>query len=300
MNEETFTKNIAALFAKRSDVFTGIGDDAAALDLGLPSGKLLLAAADQVVEGVHFVPETHPSDVARKLLHRNISDIAAMGGIPTHALVTLSLNPVDEVWLEQFNKALSDAADIYQVAIIGGDVAGAPVPGKAASLTILGLVEKEKLSLRTNAKAGDHLFLTGSFGKSFPTAHHLTFSPRLAEGRFLAGDYTCAMMDVSDGLAKDLARFAADSGLSVELHDPENTIPERDGATLRQRLDDGEDYELIIAVPPEKSEQLLKEWCFPKLPLSRVGTFVADQTPGRILLDGTPIQEKGYDHFHEN
>ena len=108
------------------------------------------------------------------------------------------------------------------------------------------------------------------------------------------------MMDVSDGLAKDLARFAADSGLSVELHDPENTIPARDGATLRQRLDDGEDYELIIAVPPEKSEQLLKEWCFPKLPLSRVGTFVADQTPGRILLDGTPIQEKGYDHFHEN
>ena len=144
MNEETFTKNIAALFAKRSDVFTGIGDDAAALNLGLPGGKLLLAAADQVVEGVHFVPETHPSDVARKLLHRNISDIAAMGGIPTHALVTLSLNPVDEVWLEQFNKALSDAADIYQVAIIGGDVAGAPVPGKAASLTILGLVEKEK------------------------------------------------------------------------------------------------------------------------------------------------------------
>lgn len=300
MNEETFTKNIAALFARRNDVFTGIGDDAAALDLGINNGKLLLAAADQVVEGVHFVPETHPGDVARKLLNRNISDIAAMGGIPTHALVTLSLNPLDEVWLEQFHKALSDAADLYQVSIIGGDVAGAPSPGKTASLTILGLVEKEKLALRTNAKAGDHLFLTGYFGRSFPTAHHLTFSPRLAEGRFLAGDYSCAMMDVSDGLAKDLARFAADSGLSVNLHDPENTIPARDGATLAQRLNDGEDYELIVAVPPQKSEQLRKEWPFPKLPLTFAGTFTEDRTPGRILLDGVPIQEKGYDHFHEN
>lgn len=300
MNEETFTKNIAALFARRNDVFTGIGDDAAALDLGINNGKLLLAAADQVVEGVHFVPETHPGDVARKLLNRNISDIAAMGGIPTHALVTLSLNPLDEVWLEQFHKALSDAADLYQVSIIGGDVAGAPSPGKTASLTILGLVEKEKLALRTNAKAGDHLFLTGYFGRSFPTAHHLTFSPRLAEGRFLAGDYSCAMMDVSDGLAKDLARFAADSGLSVNLHDPENTIPARDGATLAQRLSDGEDYELIVAVPPQKSEQLRKEWPFPKLPLTFAGTFTEDRTPGRILLDGVPIQEKGYDHFHEN
>jgi len=297
MNEQAFVKNITALFSKRNDVFTGIGDDAAALDLGLPGGKLLLAAADQVIENVHFLPETSPEDVARKLLNRNVSDIAAMGGEPTHALVTVSLNPVSPEWLDRFDVALEAEAQKYGLSIIGGDVSALPSPGIAATLTILGLVEREKLSLRENAKPGDVLFLTGSFGRSFPTEHHLHFTPRLAEGRFLAGDFTNAMMDVSDGLAKDLSRFAEASNLSVNITRPD-ALPRRNGASLSESLNDGEDYELIVAVPREKSEKLIQAWPF-ETPLTLAGEFISGE-PGAVLVNNQPFQEKGYDHFHAN
>lgn len=297
MNEQAFVKNISSLFSRRPDVFTGIGDDAAALDLGLPDGKLLLAAADQVIENVHFTPQTSPEDAARKLLNRNVSDIAAMGGEPTHALVTLGLNPVSPEWLDRFDRAMEEEARTYGLSVIGGDVAALPAPGIAATLTILGLVERRKLSLRSNAKAGDVLFLTGSFGRSFPTGHHLHFRPRLPEARFLAGTYTNAMMDVSDGLAKDLSRLAEDSRLSVNITHPD-ALPRRDGASLREALNDGEDYELIIAVPPEKSDALVRDWPF-ETPLTPAGVFLSGE-PGAVLLNDKPFQEKGYDHFHEN
>lgn len=288
MNEELLTRNMAALFSRRSDVITGIGDDAAVLDSGSQDGTWLLAAADQVLEDVHFLPGTDPGKVAVKLLNRNISDIAAMGGRPAHALVTLALNPLDEAWLDAFNLALEDLASANGISVIGGDVARSPVPGKTASLTILGHVEKEKLCLRSNAKAGDVLYVTGSFGRSFPTGHHLTFRPRLEQARFLAGVYTCAMMDVSDGLAKDLARFAAASGITAEITELAH-IPGRDGATGEEKLYDGEDYELLIAVPPEKCDALEKAWCFPDVPLTKAGIFEAGPQD---------LQEKGYDHFH--
>ena len=96
----------------------------------------------------------------------------------------------------------------YGIAVIGGDLAHTP-QDFVATLTIFGIVEKQKLCLRSNAKSGDILYLSGSFGRSFQTGHHLTFTPRLDVAEALAGTYTNAMMDVSDGLAKDLSRFAA-------------------------------------------------------------------------------------------
>lgn len=297
-NEEIFTGHLAELFHRRPDVFTGIGDDAAALDLGLPDGKLLLAAADQVIEGVHFTRETEAKNIAEKLLRRNISDLAAMGGVSTHALVTVAANPMDEARLAAFHRALSDAADEYNISVIGGDLARLPAPGWVASLSLLGWVEKEKLCLRSNARAGDHLYLTGSFGRSFPSGRHLYFHPRAAEARFLAGTYTHAMMDVSDGLAKDLARFAAASGLAVRLTCPD-AIPRRDGATLSEALNDGEDYELIFAVPPEKSSALRREWFFKSLPLTLAGVF-ENGDPGALFIENQPFEQKGYDHFYEN
>ncbi len=291
MNEEIFVRKLEQIFKPGSDVFTPIGDDAAALDLGLP--YLLLAAADQVVENVHFLPGTSPRLIAEKLLKRNISDIAAMGGIPTHALLTLALeNMDDETWLTEFHEALSGLAESYGISVIGGDVAKMSA-GKTASLTILGKAEKEKLSLRANARSGDRLYLTGTFGRSFPTEHHLTFLPRLAEARFLAGTYTNAMMDVSDGLAKDLARFSAASGVAAVLN---GNLPGRDNASDHEKLFDGEDYELIIAVPEEKAALLEKEWIY-ETPLTCAGFFTDRYAPGTVLWKNQPLQEKGYDHF---
>lgn len=296
MNEELFVRRLAGLFRQSKDVFTGIGDDAAALDLGLPGGELLLAAADQVVEKIHFTPGTPPEKIAAKLLKRNLSDIAAMGGIPTHALVTVALNPFREETLDAFHRGLSDCADRANVSVIGGDSGALPEPGFTASLTILGRVRKECLCLRSNAAEGDLLYATGSFGNSFLSDWHLDFIPRLREAHYLAGNYTCAMTDVSDGLAKDAARMAAASGLAVTLD--VSSVPLRAGATPEQALTEGEDYELIFAVPPKSAAEMEKHWPFPGIPLTRIGQFHAG-TPGEIrgLPDGIC---RGYDHFHED
>lgn len=296
MNEEEFTAGLAGLFTAGKDVFTGIGDDAAALDLALPDGRLLLAATDQVIEKIHVTPETAPADTAKKLLKRNISDIAAMGGTPTHALVTLARDTLDRNWLTDFHRGLAEEAEKWQISIVGGDIARTPA-GTVATLTILGTVDRAELCLRTGAKAGDILYLTGSFGRSFPTGHHLTFTPRLKEARVLAGTYTHAMMDVSDGLAKDLSRFAAASGLSVRINAP---IPKRDNATDDEVWQDGEDYELIIAISPEKSRLLEHAGLSEKLGLTKVGVFTGDAPAGTIFYHEQQIQQKGYDHFHEN
>ncbi len=297
MNEDRFTAALAGIFSHgRNDVLTGIGDDAAVLELSLPENRLLLAAADQVIRDIHFTPGTPADAVAKKLLNRNVSDIAAMGGVPTHALLTVAAETLQEDWLKTFHEGLAVEAAKYGIAVIGGDLARAP-GDFVATLTILGTVKKQKLCLRSNADAGDILYLSGTFGRSFQTGHHLTFTPRLDVANALAGTYTNAMMDVSDGLAKDLSRFAAASGVSVRITAP---LPKRNGATDEEAWNDGEDYELLLAVPPEKSLTLERSGLPEKLGLTKAGVFTGDQPAGTVFYYEQKIQEKGYDHFHEN
>lgn len=289
MNEETFTGRLAGLFSAAPSVHTSIGDDCAVLDV-CGNGEYLLAAADQVISSIHFLPKTDPRKVAAKLLKRNISDICAMGGVPLYALVTIAKKPLEEEYLMHFHEGLEMCAREYNVSIIGGDTAGNFADGLVGTLTILGKVEKEKLCLRKNAKEGDLLYATGSFGNSFYSEHHLSFCPRVKECRFLAGNYTNAMMDISDGLLKDAQRFAAASGLSVEIE--EKNIPLRQGADIQMALSDGEDYELIFAVSPEKAPLLEKAWDFPGVPLSRIGRFTAEKE-----MKEENKYKKGFDHF---
>ncbi|MBO7147369.1 MAG: thiamine-phosphate kinase [Lentisphaeria bacterium] len=295
MNEENFTAALAALFSQRQDVLTGPGDDCAVLDLGLP--VLLLAAVDQVISGVHYLPDCPPALSGGKLLRRNVSDIAAMGGVPTHALLSLAVNPLEESWLLQFHKAIAEECEKYGMSVIGGDIAKLFTQGEVLSLSILGTVERDKLCLRSNACEGDWLYATGCFGNSFYSGHHLTFHPRLAEGRFLAGRFTNAMQDVSDGLLKDACRFAASSGLALHL-DPDK-IPLRRGVSVAHGLTDGEDYELLFAVSPEKADELERSWNFPETGLSRIGQFQKG-TPGHVTgLEQVDLSKfnTGYDHF---
>ena len=294
MKEEDFIRKLNGLFPVSRDVTVGIGDDSAALDPGLPGGMLFLAAADQVISGIHFTEDTSPVLAAEKLFKRNLSDIAAMGGIPTHALVTVASNPFDEKRLMEFHQGLSNISQLYGVPVIGGDLSSLPTPGFVASLTIFGKVEKEKLCLRSNAAPGDLIYVTGEFGNSFPSGRHLSFPPRLHEARFAAGTYTNAMIDVSDGLAKDIARMAEASGLSAKL-DP-SSVPRAPGATLEQALCDGEDYELVFAVSPSQACELEKLWPFPGVRLTRIGEFLSGPA-GEICGVSIPA-DKGYDHFH--
>ena len=294
MNEEGFVRKLTALFPQSPDVKAGPGDDCAVLDTGMPD--LLLAAVDQVITDVHYCKGCPPAAIAGKLLRRNVSDIASMGGIPTHALLSLAVNPMSEEWLTQFHEAMAAEAGAYGVSIIGGDMARLFVPGEVLSLSILGRVERGRLCLRSGAKPGDWLFATGCFGNSFYSEHHLTFRPRLKEARFLAGDYTCTMQDVSDGLLKDAARMAEASGLALKLF-PEK-IPLRAGATPEGALTDGEDYELLFAVPDCLRPQLEHNWPFAETQLSCIGQFAAGK-PGEV--SGVELHSEkhntGYDHF---
>ena len=296
MNEESFVSFLSGLYRPRADVALGIGDDCAALDLGLPDDMLLLAAVDQVAEGVHFLEKRDPVRVASKLLKRNLSDIASMGGFPTHSLLTTALFPFDEAWLKEFHTSLAAETEKYSLSLIGGDFTRLASQGKVCTLTILGKVEKSRLCVRSGARAGDYLYATGVFGNSFVSEWHLDFTPRLAEGRFLAGRFTNAMMDVSDGLAKDVSRMAQASNLACRfICDP----PRRRGATLRGAFTDGEDYELIFSVDPEKCSVLEKEWPF-ETELTRIGLFERGPA-GRVFntcLDGT--MNTGFDHFNGN
>lgn len=298
MNEDLFVRTLARLFRTEDPaVLNGIGDDTAVLDLGLPDGWLLLAAADQVVENVHFTPETSPYDAGVKLLNRNISDIAAMGGIPLFAILTVAVTPFDEQKMLAFHRGVAETAEKYHISVIGGDMTALSRQGFAGSLTILGKVEKEKLCLRENAADGDYLYATGRFGNSFHSGHHLYFVPRVEQGRFTAGTYSNAAMDVTDSLYLTAQRMAEASGLAVHLDTA--CIPLRDGADLQSALTEGEDYELLFAVPPEKSTSLEQNWCFPDVPLTRIGRFQRG-IPG-VVTGADPGNDKtGYDHFHES
>ena len=263
MNEESFVRKLTAMFPQSPEVKVGPGDDCAVLDLGTPD--LLLAAVDQVISDVHYTRETAPEAIAGKLLKRNISDIASMGGIPTHALLSLAVDPMDEDWLLAFHRGIADLASQYGISVIGGDMARLFAPGQALSLTILGKVERGKLCLRSHAGEGDLLFATGGFGNSFRSGHHLDFTPRLKEARFLAGDFTCAMQDVSDGLLKDAARMAEASGLALRLEP--DSVPRRAGASEESALTEGEDYELLFAVPEKLRSRLESDASFPAGPV---------------------------------
>lgn len=296
MNESTLINQLKQIFSCRSrDTVVGPGDDCAVLEFG---GKYLLAAADQVIKNVHYLPDTPPEQIATKLLKRNISDIAAMGGIPRWALLTMAVNGRSEEWFQRFFAGLEDCARSYGVDIAGGDLGSLPEDGDCLSLTILGEVDRNSLCLRKNAHPGDFIVVTGQLGNTFNSGHHLEFEPRLAEGRFLAENaFTGCMMDISDGLAADLPKLLAESGCGAEIQ--LEKIPCRNNCTWQQALSDGEDYELLFTAAADKCARLMECWPF-AVPLSVIG-IVNDKKSTLIYTEnGRNVPEVGvggYEHF---
>jgi len=275
----------------------GPGDDCAVIDNG--ADKLLLLAVDQLVENVHYESNsTSPAEIAAKLLKRNISDIAAMGGTPTHALLAMALggNGKKRGWIEKFFASLAETAERYGIDIAGGDVAANPNGPDVFSLTITGHVDRGKTMARKNAENGDILVATGLFGRSYPTGHHISFEPRIEEAAFLADGFANAMIDVSDGLLIDAARMADASGLKLELDT--NSIPRRDGADTDEALNDGEDYEILAAVPPNLLVSMMEQWPFDTT-ITQIGGFPGEGR-GAATMDGAPIPlEDGFVHFRQ-
>ena len=271
----------------------GIGDDCAVLRAS--AGRQLITV-DPVIYPRHFDDAVPARAVGEKLLKRNLSDLAAMGGRPTAAVLALTLDArVSLTWLEQFYRGLAAAARRFGVPIVGGDIAQAD-RAVAASLTLLGEATGPRVLTRTGARLGDWIYVTGALGRSLQTAHHYRFTPRLAEGAWLARQLSVrAMMDVSDGLAKDLhALTPRDAEPALQAH----ALPRRAGADVRAALTDGEDYELVFAVAARADHEAFRaSWkrAFASTPLTRIGKFVAPDAlpPGALNL----ADYHGYEHL---
>ena len=290
MDELTLLGRFLPSLHSGPDTVVGPGDDCAAVDCG--GSRLLLAAADHLIAGIHYLrQETDPFLAGAKLFNRNASDIAAMGGTPRWALLSLAANGCPEDELLAFAQGAAQAADKCGAFLIGGDIASLPEPGLSASLTILGMVAKDEIICRKGAKSGDLLCVTGAIGNAYHSGHHLTFAPRLKEGRFLAENHLAsAMLDISDGLLLDAARLAEMSQVQLILDTAK--VPLRAGAGLPEALSDGEDYELLFTVPRKQLGKLSGEMDFTVIGEVRSGNPGVFSPDGENLLTG----KTGYDH----
>lgn len=274
----------------REDVVKGVGDDCAVV-LPAPRGWLQLLKTDCVVEGVHFLREHAPEQVGWKAMARVVSDIASMAGEPQHALVTLVLPPDTQVsWVERLYEGLQRCANLFNIALVGGETSSGRQ--MVISVSLSGRVKTTRCARRDGAREGDAIMVTGKLGGSL-AGHHLTFIPRLSEADWLAENARLhAMMDISDGLAKDLPRMAVASG--VEFVIEENTLPVHGGCTREQAWSDGEDYELLLAVPLRAARRLESAWSrkFPETPLTSIGRFVPVGHGVKPSFAG-----QGWDHF---
>ena len=224
-----------------------IGDDAAVL-VPPPSGVLLLAA-DTTVEGVHVdLAVTSLADMGWKALARNVSDIAAMGGRPRHAVCTVTVPPGRGAAIAELYDGLADASAAFGCPIVGGDLTGGPV--LVVTVAITGAVDGDPV-LRSGARAGDAVLVTGPLGGAAADLRAgiagRTARPvaRIAEGECARRAGATAMIDLSDGLALDLRRLAAASGVGVVVE----AVPAADGATEDDAMTGGDDYELVFTAP---------------------------------------------------
>jgi thiamine-monophosphate kinase len=310
-------------------VALGIGDDAAVVETG--DGQALLTA-DVLVEGVHFDRRLiGPRDLGAKSIVVNVSDVAAMGGSPRYAVASVVLPPdADPAWAVELEAGMRAACDEYALALVGGDLSGG---GQGVvSVTVMGVVARGRFVTRSGARTGDRVVVTGSLGASAGglalaradaaaargslgkewgrvlVDAHVRPVARVGEGQTLAGAGATAMMDVSDGVALDLSRLCAASGVGARVElDRVPVAPELQELArllpvepLTLALSGGEDYELLATLPPDRvaeASAALDERF--GVPLTDVGEVT--DGPGLTALgaDGSeaPLEPKGWDHL---
>jgi thiamine-monophosphate kinase len=270
-------------------VLTGVGDDCAVLR-GEGKNHFFLFKTDAVVEGAHFTARERPELIGRKALARALSDLAAMGASPLAAVVTLGVAKNESVRrLRAIYRGLERLAKKHRVNLAGGETTRAKQ--LFLNVALLGECQGYRPVLRSGARAGDLIFVTGRLGAT-RARRHLVFEPRLSEGQWLARrKFASSLMDLSDGLGADLPRLARASGLFFQLDFA--AIPKSRGATLSEALNDGEDYELLFTTRPSRAKTLKKKWPF-ATPLHCIGVMAP-----RGMGSREPLNAHGFDHFKQ-
>ncbi len=273
-------------------VIKGIGDDCAVLEY--TKDKYLLYTCDMLVENVDFTAKDSLDLVARKSLAVSISDVASCGGVARYAVVSLGIPKKTSVEkIDKFSKGLFDLAKEFNVNIVGGDISKADV--WTIDVSLIGEVKKKNLVLRSGALIDDIIMVTGEFGGSI-NGKHLKFIPRIKEAKYLVENFKInSMIDVSDGLSKDLSHILEESSKGGVIY--EGLIPQSKYCkTIDNALSDGEDFELVFTLGVKEAQKLLK-----KTNKFRAIGYITDKKFGLQLLcnDGKykKIKAKGYEHF---
>jgi thiamine-monophosphate kinase len=295
-------------------VIAGIGDDAAVLRI--PPAHQVLVTTDFSLEGIHFRREWHPPEViGHRALARGLSDIAAMGGQPIAAFLSLALPPsLPQAWVDGFLKGLLQLAKTFKISLAGGDTSESPADGVLIDIVVVGSVPRAEAILRSGARAHDRIYVTGTLGGSaaalsllfsgrklrasdFP--QHFRPMPRIRVGEVLRQRaIPSAMIDISDGLSTDLAHICSESGVGAEIE--AKAIPtSRLGkpptpVDPKFVLDGGEDYELLFTAPP--SRRVPRR--IAGVPITPIGRM--RPTPGIFLItEGQRVKlaPQGWQHF---
>ena len=289
-------------FAKKircdGSVVKGIGDDTAVIRW--TRGKYLLYTCDMTIEDVHFrLKDAAPYRIGWKALARNISDVASMGGIPRYALVSAALRPNLPVsFADGLYKGIKDCARMFGVNIVGGDTAKSE--RIVLDISLIGEVEKSNLVLRSGAKPGDVVLVTGSIGGSLK-GKHLDFIPRLKETRELVKRFRInSMIDVSDGLALDLWRILDASRVGATLF--QNAIPlSKDAGSFEDAITDGEDFELLFTMGIKEAGRFFRTYLAKmNTPVTLIGEIVHPENGYTLSCNDGKIRKldpKGYVHF---
>lgn len=294
--ESEFVAMVAQRAASRprpASLALGIGDDAAVLsDAGHPR----VVTTDLLLDGVDFVlAECGPRAAGRKAMAKNLSDVAAMGARPEAAFVAVALPAgFDRSAAAELLDGLFEVADRFACAIAGGDTKRSSGP-LVIDVTLTGLATGAGPVLRSGARPGDVLFVTGRLGGA-ARGRHLDFTPRVAEGLRLAEAHRVhAMIDLSDGLSTDLARLAAASEAGARI-DAER-VPVATGSSLDGALNDGEDYELLFAVAPDRAASVASDPEF-ACGVTRVGVMTERGAGISIVERGVlrPLLARGFEH----
>ncbi|MCX5678379.1 MAG: thiamine-phosphate kinase [Candidatus Omnitrophica bacterium] len=286
-----------------ASVIKGIGDDTAVMawpGQATVAGKYLLYTCDMLVEDVHFTRQrTTPFQIGWKAMARNLSDIAAMGGVGRYAVVSIGVDPgkglsfVDEVY-----KGIKAVCSKFKVNIVGGDMSRSKKT--IIDISLIGEVEKRKLVTRSGAKKGDLILVTGSFGGSIKRKH-LNFTPRIDEARQLVNNFRVnSMIDVTDGLVLDLSRILKASRMGARIH--QSLIPvSEDAESFESAITDGEDFELLFTMGANEARRFFKTgFAKMKTPVTLIGEITGKRDGFTLVTDDAKeknIKPIGYLHF---
>ena len=313
------------------NILLGIGDDCAAYHAS--TNKIVLVTCDMLVENIHFTLSTcSPRQLGRKAVAVNISDIAAMGGIPCQALLSLGIASSTSVeFIDQLADGMKEEAKLFEANIIGGDTVRSSL-GLVINITLIGEVEPDLIVKRSTAKPGDLIMVTGELGGSAAglillleekkyslvplniaeevKLAHISLVPRIKEGRIIARERLAnSMIDISDGLASDLTRICEASAVGAKVYASKIPIlsaaKEVGGLIKRSPLDlalyGGEDYELLFTVSPQKADNIISSL---KKELNTKVSVIGEIREGQegIKLEDlqgkvSDLQPKGYNHF---